>query len=576
MDSFTKSPEINFHVDVGEDINHGTWNIIPIDENFTKEEKRIVHRLNGLGSLFYFSKVILRNRRLQEHLHLDLALQFENEYLKELLEFPRDHFKSTLGSESAPIWWGLPFTDRDENFMRQFGYGDVWIRWMKRAHDQDTRTLLVSENITNAAKLGVRIDGHYYNNDLFRYLFPEIIPDSSCTWSSFTKTHKRSGRSKPHGEGTFDYIGVGGALQSRHYDRIVQDDLVGKEASESEAIMTKTIDYHKLLVGAFDSHQTSRPEQDNDEIVIGNRWAYNDLNSWIRENEPYFRITNHSALGGCCPKHTAGLPIFPEEFTLEKLERWQRRLGTYLFSCQFLNSPTTPQALAFDVRLLRYYTFTKEDLSNPKSGVIIRHEVENGEAIPDVSVRELAIQMICDPNHSQEDGRCNHAISVVGQVFGHTKEVERAYLLDCWADSTSYDRLLEQIYFFADKWKLREFYLETIAAQVLLKYHIEFRNKISERKLKVIPLKTSRSKNAKLARIQALGPTFENRQFWCRRGNHVDFIKEYSLFPNLNKRDILDTLGYWNEIRGKAVSRIAVADYYKSYQPQVGAGPCGY
>jgi len=39
------------------------------------------------------------------------------------------------------------------------------------------------------------------------------------------------------GEGTFDFIGVGGALQSTHYDLAIQDDLVGREASKSETIM---------------------------------------------------------------------------------------------------------------------------------------------------------------------------------------------------------------------------------------------------------------------------------------------------------------------------------------------------
>jgi len=42
------------------------------------------------------------------------------------------------------------------------------------------------------------------------------------------------GYKPPHGEGTYDFLGVGGALQSRHYNGIlIQDDLIGRKAIES-------------------------------------------------------------------------------------------------------------------------------------------------------------------------------------------------------------------------------------------------------------------------------------------------------------------------------------------------------
>jgi hypothetical protein len=229
------------------------WKIIPVDKMPNEKTKQLAHRLNGLGSMFYFGKVILRKRSFTEHFHKALCDGLEKSHIKDVYEIPRDHFKSTICSEVAPMWWALPFTANDEAVMRSLGYGDEWITWMRRAHNPDTRTLLVSSNITNAAKLGKRINGSYDSNDFFRAIYPEILPDSSCTWSDFTKTHKRTSGHTPQGEGTYDFLGVNSALQSRHYDRMIQDDLVGKDAYDSPKVMEGVVEYHKLLVGAFDS-----------------------------------------------------------------------------------------------------------------------------------------------------------------------------------------------------------------------------------------------------------------------------------------------------------------------------------
>jgi phage terminase large subunit-like protein len=513
-----------------------SWRILPM-AGLSDKAKVLAHRLNGFGSLFYFSKIILRKSRMTTSLHQAMCLDVERWHLKDVFEIPRDHFKSTIFSEAAPMWWALPFDDEDEVVMRKLGYGDEWIRWMRRAHNQDTRTLLVSANITNAAKLGKRINGNYDNNDLFRACYPEIIPDTSCTWSDFTKTHKRSAGHTPQGEGTYDYLGVGSALQSRHYDRAIQDDLVGFDAIKSEVIMQGIIDYHKLLVGAFDSDGTA----DNDELVVGNRWSHIDLNSWIRENETYFRFSTHSAIGGCCDKHPYGQFIFPEEFNYAKLARWERRLGKYLFSCQFYNKPTQPEAVAFTEKMLRYYRI--EALSGVDRRAKITHEVHDGIAYDDMMPSRLNIQMIVDPNHAGKLGRCKHAIVVTG----YCKSPTRFYLLDVWAESASYDDLVISIYRLAKKWKLKKVHIEVNAAQKYLKFHLDYRAKAEMWDIEFEPLTSPRTEDAKKVRIESMEPTYKNGMFFCQR-QHQQFISEFSLYPNSKTVDVLDTLGYAHQI----------------------------
>ena len=183
------------------------WELIPVDQLTSEKDRKVAHRLNSFGSLYYFSKVVLRHSRFYDPLHSLLASYVEKQHLKEVIEVPRDHFKSTIFTISAPMWWALPFNDTDEQYMRALGYGDAWIRWMRWAHNQNTRTLIVSENKENINKLGTRIRLNYENNDLFIGLFPEIKPDSSCTWGATSLTHKRT-KSAPDGEGTFDFLSV--------------------------------------------------------------------------------------------------------------------------------------------------------------------------------------------------------------------------------------------------------------------------------------------------------------------------------------------------------------------------------
>lgn len=507
-----------------------------------------VHRLNALGSMYYFGKVVLKKHRLTPHIHKDMCDNLEKDYLKEVIQIPRDHFKTTVHSEIAPMWWALPFTSEDERYMRMLGYDDAWIRWMKKCHNPDTRTMTVSENIKNACKIGRRVDYHYTNNLFFKRLFPEIQPDTSSNWSIETMTHKRSSADVGQGEGTYDYIGVGGALQSRHYSRIIEDDLVGKEALKSEIVMADTIDYHRLLPGAFDSNPND-PENDNDEIVVGNRWSYRDLNHHIHSFEPEFKLTSHSALGGCCDKHPPGKVIFPEEWSIKKLERWKNRFGSYFFSCQFLNQPTPPGDTKFKESYLNRYMYGT--VSSVDKRVILKHAVRDGIAIKDIMPSSLQRSMVIDPNHAGDEGRCNHAVLVTG----YNSNPERVYLLDLYAKNSSHGDLVNKIFEFSEKWKIRDPWLETFGAQKWLKYHLEVENG-NRKKLgkwtinEVKEFKKDVGKDAKIQRIESLEPMFQRGVFWILKYGHEQFVQEYLEYPYAPTRDIMDVLGYamqtWN------------------------------
>lgn len=531
------------------DVTQQSFTPVVIAPSDSHELKLAKMRANSQGSLYWFIKSTLRRKRLTNQLHKPWCISLERDHLKDVYELPRDHFKSTICSEGFPMWRALPFDSRDEVFFRRLGYGDEFIGFMKRMHRRDSRNLLVAENITNAAKLGTRISGHYASNAIFRVLFPEILPDSSCTWSNFSLHHKQTPGCSPHGEGTFDFLGVGGALQSRHYDGLlVQDDLVGRKAIESISVMEKTIEYHSLLVGAFENPDSATYE--NDEFVVGNRWGYTDLNSHVREHEPWFRLVTHSALGGCCPDHPSDTPIFPEEFSFEKLLRWRNRLGNYHFSCQFLNNPAAPENADFKEAWLNWFHLEEPDEKNGFKQMI-RHEVCDGVVRKDFPVSHLRIGMTADPNHSgnQGAGRCRHAIPVVG-----LSAASDYYLLGYFVKASGYDEFYNEIFKKAGEWHLRRFGLETIAAQRYIGHHIQSMSRMKGQPLSIIELKgevegpdgeLTRKKEWRIRNV--LSPIFEGGHFFAQRA-HQDFLGEYTTFPKGRFVDLLDALAYMPQL----------------------------
>lgn len=516
---------------------------IPLVVNGVADDYQVMRRmrLNCLGSLFYFIRVALLRKRLTERLHLPLCLTFEREHIKDVIEMPRDHFKSTCASEGLPMWRALPFTQQDEDDFYQLGYTAEFIRWMKRAHRADSRNMLVSGNITNAAKLGKRIRGHFESNARYRGLFPETLPDTSCVWTDYSLHVKQftSSQGVGHGEGTFDFMGVGSAVQSRHYDGIViQDDLIGLKESESQTLMDKAIDYHKLLVGIFEAED---PNHELDELVIGNRWGYADLNSHLREHEPEFRFESHSALGGCCSLHPADTPIFPEEFSLEKLLARKRRLGNYKFSCQFLNDPSAPEDAEFKLEWLRYFELITDDLGKRK---LVR-ETEDGIVLPDLKESSLGIAMVVDPNHSGNaaGGRCRHAIVVDG-----VDSAGNHYVLESWAENCGYDAFYDKIFEIAMRWGLHKVGVETIGAQVYIKNHIELLCVTKMYSLRVEDLKAevdledgsvARKKRFRICGV--ISPLAESRRLWVQR-KQVAFINEYQTFSMKRTSRFVDQL----------------------------------
>jgi hypothetical protein len=562
------------------------WEILTLQEDWKPEIKMQVLRLNALGSLFNFEFVVLGYTRLTPHLHGKfICSELEREKIRTLIEFPRDHFKTTCATIGAPMWWGLPFTEEDERLMRLLGYGDEWIRWMKRAHNTCTRTLIASETRPNARKFGDKIENHYDVNRLFKSLFHEIIPRGNERWTQDSRIHRRLNDGTYQSEGTYDFIGADVALQSNHYDRIIEDDLIGEDAVDSETVMRGVIDWHKKLPGCFDSIP-GNPDELGDQLIIGNRWSHKDLNSHVREKEKTYKILTHGAEGGCCEFHPPGLPIFPEEFSMIKLNHIRETEGAYNYSCHFLNNPTAPGATKFKKHWLRDYSRSvwevgkltaqntanyfqlspkmrsmtieqvdKESGANPRGlRLAMHHEVSIGEVMDDVRAADLDRVMLIRPSYASEWGSVRNAILVLG-IYTLPKEHRRIYLLDAWAKECSHEEWIDAAIGersaspgLAWKWKIHRLYgeFETSAQQGwanLFKEKLNLRS--ATNRFAIYPVKAEHSESAKFKSIVGMEAIYQSGAWWMpKEGEARDlFIREYQDFPHGATMDLLYLAG---------------------------------
>ena len=81
-----------------------SWRIIPPVHSDSTTMK-MIHRLNSQGSLFYFATQVLGKTRFQKNpdpaanLHYQMCKVVEKDGIKEVIEIPRGHFKSTVFTE---------------------------------------------------------------------------------------------------------------------------------------------------------------------------------------------------------------------------------------------------------------------------------------------------------------------------------------------------------------------------------------------------------------------------------------------------------------------------------------------
>lgn len=448
---------------------------------------------------------------------------------RQAVEWPRAFYKTTTFTIGCGIWHILPVCDEDHAYAIDHLHLNEE-EWLLRAaiHDQDATQLFAFETQANAEKKLSEIRWHFEENQLFRALFPEVArTGDEPRWTNDCLTIRRVGDRRKAAEGSFEAIGVGGALQSRHYTTVWEDDLVGENARKSDKVMADTIGWHGRLAGAFENASTG------ERFLISNRWGYADLNSYVRENEPDVSFFTRAAweIG----EDGTDKAIFPEQFPMEALFsiRDSGSMTRYDFSCQYLNSPTFPGEQEVDLTKRHYYVVAEDGLIKCGCGKSFYPS-------------QLNRYMHYDPYNAKGAGSTScPAIAVVG-----TSSDEHVILLATWTNKGSYANIFDKLFEFNDRYRPRLFTYEDVGHQNMAAFHwstiANTTEYIAAKHLRPPRMEACKTGNrAKEDRIRSfLFPVIEQRKFSTRK-TMTTLDAQLETFPNKvfdHDYDLLDAL----------------------------------
>jgi hypothetical protein len=353
---------------------------------------------------------------------------------------------------------------------------------------------------------------------LWQWLFPERMPDFDDNWHQDGLLFPRQG---DYPELSIEVIGVGGASTSRHYTRIKDDDLIGKEAARSKATMQMAKDDHALATHLLVDPETSRLD------TYGTRWAAHDLYVDMMAEEDELDIFH------CGPTDKFGNALFPRRFPPAVLEKIKRRIGKRRYSLQMLNETPREGASELSVADLNYYSRSTDQYGRK---FFVLHHADGEDEM--VWFRDLFIYQTLDPNVTPDSKHARSASVVVGLARPRNEWSHFSILiLSAIAKATTPKGAIEIAHHEYTFWKPLLFGIEIVAAQVTLKEWML----TAHPEMMIKGLHPDHGA-PKLARIRSFTPYGENGHIFVHP-SLKDFVEEWEDFPT-GTMDILDALAY--------------------------------
>lgn len=501
------------------------------------------------GGLLFFAKGICGFPDLTAHTHGAVSRFYEDDSIKsKLVEFPKSHLKTTLGTVAKSV--------------------HIFAKHAVREEDLSTRLALASNTKSNSKRFLRLVKELVASSYLLQTFFPEIIPEfgNETVWNADEIIFPRSGS---YTDPSIDTIGVGGASTSRHYTFIICDDMLDEEDEDSPTAVKKAIElyqyYTSLLV-------------DDDSNILTNEHAWNgyDLNMHIIENEPHTAVFSVGASRGFNPERSRLVPeaiveltkvwegqgcVWPERYGPAALARRRASAGARIFNAVYENDPYDPDVVDFKEGWIRYFEWTKDGDIRILPSAGIEMEV--------VKRKELQVVGCYDPALSKKTTADRSAVVIVG-----VDPKERVFMLESYAIREDPLVVLDKVLELTHKWTVQRMGIETVLFQKVLLDMLRDRvwawNETHERKDHLFTgifceVKPPRGKN-KEARIRSLiGTSFEGGRVYLHP-SHSNFVDEYLHFPLGRTVDLLDAFTYTAELWTPGISEDDYDEFLRQEQ----------
>lgn len=219
--------------------------IVSLPEEEAAEITKELLRKKYRSSLYLTAKHLLGNQDIEWKTHGPMIKILESQGKRKLICVPRGTLKSTVCSIAYPIWLLI--------------------------NNPNLRILLDSAKLENAQSFLREIKFHLKSQkfiDLFGDLRGEIWTVSEIVVKTRTEAKK---------EVSIACAGVDVSKVSQHFDVIIHDDLNNDKNSATIELRRKVLHHYQM--------NTSILEPDGTMLIVGTRYAADDVIGWVLENE---------------------------------------------------------------------------------------------------------------------------------------------------------------------------------------------------------------------------------------------------------------------------------------------------
>ena len=269
-----------------------------MSERLTKEE---LEKLQDTSrkSLKFLCKVVMGYKDWSENkdLHDAISYHIKKPSKFKLFLIPRDHLKSSIITKGGAI--------------------------QRLLNNPNIRILIANNTWDNARKFLGSIQMYLASGTFLSQWFGNF-QDKNKIWNKDEIVIRQ--RTMILDAPTIATTGLEKEQTSQHYDLIIADDLVARENVATADQRSKVKDYINSLMALL--------EPNGELWVVGTRWSQDDAYGDLIE-EGIWDVMQRS----CFKDGDNTQPIFPEKFTMEKLQFFRAKMGPVLFSCLPAEAP---------------------------------------------------------------------------------------------------------------------------------------------------------------------------------------------------------------------------------------------
>lgn len=440
-------------------------------------------------NLYEFERDVLRWPDLYEPLHRRVCnfITDNINHKQILLLLPRGVFKSSLVTVGYALY----------NIVR----------------DPSIRILIANDTYQMATQFLGQIKNHLQRNEELKRMFGDLSANTD-SWRE-DRIYVAREKSYEQKDPTVWAQGIGSNVVGSHFDIAILDDVVSRDNISTKDQIEKVKNFYRDALDLIDPHKGKKRL-----IMVGTCWHWDDLYTWVQEDPDISRDFAVLKLPAYTGEWGKGELLFPPRLTWDVLDDLKRKQGSAHFSAQYMLNPIPEESQTF-------------------KGPFRKYEES------DIRGLDLKKFITIDPAISEDKQADYSALMCIG-VDAHNDW----YILDIWRDRVLPKALIDQIFYWNEKWKPISVGIESVAFQKALQYFIydEMR-----KRNQFIPLKELKhTEMSKEDRIKGLQPRYEIGAVFHPHHQSVPLVShledELLRFPKGSHDDMADALASMLEL----------------------------